>query len=80
MRKGAKATQVGNNLEGRNEVEQRAKRNEEPRGRLGSLEKEEEGSNERDERKRKRGEEKKPASAKLQEGSTREGSLNSNDI
>ena len=28
----------------------------------------------------KRGEEKKPASAKLQEGSTREGSLNSNDI
>lgn len=45
-----------------------------------SLEKEEEGSNERDERKRKRGEEKKPASAKLQEGSTREGSLNSNDI
>jgi len=45
-----------------------------------SLEKEEEGSNERDERKRKRGEEKKPASAELQEGSTREGSLNSNDI
>ena len=42
--------------------------------------KEKEGSNERDERKRKRGEEKKPASAKLQEGSTREGSLNSNDI
>jgi len=28
----------------------------------------------------KRGEEKKSASAKLQEGSTREGSLNSNDI
>ena len=47
-----------------------------------SLEREEEGSNERDEQKRKRerGKEKKPASAKLQEGSTREGSLNSNDI
>ena len=61
---------------GRNEM----KNFEGSRKRLRWKRKRREVTSEMSEREKEEGEEKKPASAKLQEGSTREGSLNSNDI